>query len=135
MYTRENIIIAIMHCGGSKAMEFRSKSGIKQHDTTMTKKQSVTTKIMKLFSNVKILLQHSVLSKKIDLYFLEHKLAIEVDEKGHTDRDVHKEIERQKATEKNLVVNLLESIPTEKIMMSMFNLIIYTITLMNQMID
>ena len=42
------------------------------------------------------MLQHSVLSYEIDLYFPEHKLAIEVDEKGHTDRDAHKEIERQK---------------------------------------
>ena len=31
--------------------------------------------------------QHSVLNYQIDLYFSEHKLAIEVDEKGHTDRD------------------------------------------------
>ena len=30
-----------------------------------------------------MLQQHSVLSYKIDLYFIEHKLAIEVDENGH----------------------------------------------------
>ena len=34
-----------------------------------------------------ILSQHSVLRYQIDLYFPEHKLAIEVDEKGHIDRD------------------------------------------------
>ena len=37
-------------------------------------------KIAKLFSNEKILPQHSILGYKIDLNFLEHKLAIEVDE-------------------------------------------------------
>ena len=42
-----------------------------------------------------MLLQNSALSYKIDLYFPEHKSAIEVDEKGLTDRDVHKEMEKQ----------------------------------------
>ena len=56
----------------------------------MCKEESVTIKIIKVFSNEKILLQHSVLNYQIDLYFSEHKLAIEVDEKGHTDRDEKK---------------------------------------------
>ena len=47
----------------------------------MTKEQSELTEIMKIFANKKILLQHSVLSYRIDLYFPKHKLAIEVDEK------------------------------------------------------
>ena len=46
---------------------------------------------MKLFAKEKILLQHSVLDYKIDLYFPKHKLAIPVDEKRHTDRDEKKE--------------------------------------------
>ena len=33
-----------------------------------------------MFSREKILLQHSVLSYRIDLYFLKHKITIEVDE-------------------------------------------------------
>ena len=33
-----------------------------------------------MFSKEKILLQHSVLSYRIDLYFLKHKITIEVDE-------------------------------------------------------
>ena len=41
------------------------------------------------------MLQHSVLGYRTDLYFPKHKLAIEVDEKGQTDRDKRKEIERQ----------------------------------------
>ena len=53
----------------------------------MSKEQSVTTKI-KLFSNEKILLQHSALSYRIDLYFLQHKLAIEIDEKEYRDEFV-----------------------------------------------
>ena len=51
----------------------------------MTKEQSVLTKIMKVLATEKILLQHPVLGYRIDLYFPEHKLAIEVDEKDNKD--------------------------------------------------
>ena len=68
----------------------------------MTKEQSVLTKVIKTFLREKILLQHFVLNYRIDLYFPERKLAVEIDEKGREDRDEHKEIERQKAVEKEL---------------------------------
>ena len=45
---------------------------------------------------------------RIDIYFSECFLAVEIDEKGHTDRDLIFEEKRQEALEKNLVVNLLE---------------------------
>ena len=69
----------------------------------MCKEESVTVKIIKVFSSEKILLQHSVLNYQIDLYFSEHKLAIEVDEKGRTDRDEKKkENEREEKIKKEL---------------------------------
>ena len=46
---------------GSKAIKFRSKLEINQHDAIMTKEQSVTTKILKRFPKEEILLQHCVL--------------------------------------------------------------------------
>ena len=93
-----------------KAIEFRSKLGFKQHDIVLTKEQSVIPKLMKTFLNEKILPQHSVLDDQIDLYFPEHKLAIEFDEKGHKGRNIDYEIKRQKTIEKELDVNLLELI-------------------------
>ena len=52
----------------------------------MTKEQSVLSKIMKVLSNEKIILQRYVLNKcRIELYFLEHRLAIEVDESNVVD--------------------------------------------------
>ena len=52
----------------------------------MTKEQSVLSKIMKVISNEKIILQRYVLNKcRIELYFLEHRLAIEVDESNVVD--------------------------------------------------
>ena len=68
----------------------------------MTQEQSILTKIKDSFSTEKIIFQHFVLGYRIDAYFLKHKLAIEVDERGHNDRDFEYEIERQKALEKEL---------------------------------
>ena len=53
----------------------------------MTKEQSVLSKIMKVLSNEKKKLQQRhVLNKcRIELYFLEHRLAIEVDESNVVD--------------------------------------------------
>ena len=46
--------------------------------------------------------QYSVLGYRIDLYFHKYKLAIEIDELGHTSRNINNEIKRQKALEKEL---------------------------------
>ena len=50
------------------------------------------------------------ISFRIDVYFTEYLLVVEVDEKGHTDRDLIFEEKRQKHQRKNLVVNSLELI-------------------------
>ena len=60
------------------------------------------TKITKVICSEKILLQHSVLNHRIDLYFPRHKLAIEVDEEGHKDRDNLKEFERENTIKEHL---------------------------------
>ena len=79
-----------------KIDDFRCKLRFKLHDITVSKEESVTLKIIKAFSNEKILLQHPVLNYQIDLYFPECKLAIEVDEKGHTDRGEKKRKMKEK---------------------------------------
>ena len=43
-----------------KIDDFRSKLKFKLHDITMNKEESVTTKIVKAFSNQSILLQHLI---------------------------------------------------------------------------
>ena len=45
---------------------------------------------------------YSYLGYKVDLYFHECKLAIEVDELGHNDRNIDHEIQRQKEIEKKI---------------------------------
>ena len=88
-------------------IQFRFILGFKKHDLTMTKEQSILTKIMKAFTDEKLLLQHYVLG----YHTPEYKLAIEVDEKGHRYRNKYKEIERQKAREKELDFELIRINP------------------------
>ena len=47
-------------------------------------------------------IQYRVLGYRIDLYFHNNNLAIEVDELGHAVRNLSNEIERQKVLEKEL---------------------------------
>ena len=75
-----------------EAVEFSKRLEFNQNDIIITKEQSMLTKIMKVFSREIILLQHYVLNVyKIYLYFSEDKLATEVDENGHIDRNKHKQ--------------------------------------------
>ena len=83
-----------MDCRTAKAIEFRLKLGFHPLDLIMTKEQSIISKIMKVFAKEKMKLQHSILNYYIDLYFPEHRLAVEIGEKGHVDRDENKEKER-----------------------------------------
>ena len=53
---------------------------------------------------------HKYILFRIIIYFSECSVAVEIDEKVHTDRDLIFEEKRQNALEKNLVVNLLELI-------------------------
>ena len=58
--------------------------------------------------------QYTVIGNRIDLYFYKHKLAIEVDELGHADRNLNNEIERQKALERELDCVFIRINPDEK---------------------
>ena len=89
-----------MDCRTTPAVNFETKLGFNQHDLIMTKEQSILSKIVTLLSAEKIILQYNVLSKRIDAYFPKYKLAIEVNEQEHNDRDIDYETRRQKAIEK-----------------------------------
>ena len=87
----------IMDCRTTPAVNFKTKLGFNQHDPIMTQNQSVLSKIVTLFAAEELILQHNLLGYRIDAYFLKYKLAIEVDEQGHNDRDIDYEIKRQKS--------------------------------------
>ena len=67
-----------------------------------TKEQTVLKSIKVAFEGKDMQTQYSVLGYRINLYFHKHKLAIEVDELGHAERNLSNEIERQKALQKEL---------------------------------
>ena len=80
-----------------------------------SKEQTIINSIKAAFEGEYIQTQYSVLGYRIDLYFHEYKLAIEVDELGHADRNINNEIERQKALEKELNCVFIRINPDEKI--------------------
>ena len=79
-----------------------------------TKEQAIINSIKDTFEGENIQTQYSVLGYRIDLYFHEYKLAIEVDELGHTNRNINNEIERQKAFKKELNSVFIRINPDEK---------------------
>ena len=118
MFLKEELAVTIiMDTRTTKAVEYRAKFKINQHDPILTKEQStglkivkafpnkktketkgqsIGLKIVKAFSNKKIKEKFFVLNEKIEFYFPRHKLAIEVDELGHLERNEEDEIKIQK---------------------------------------
>ena len=89
----------ILYCRTTLAHKFRARLGFKQYDVILTKEQSVLTKIMSSFEGENMQTQYNVLSYRIDLYFHDYKLAIEIDQNGHNDRKIDCEIKRKKTIE------------------------------------
>ena len=117
MYAHECIIIhIIMHCrvATPKSIEFRSTLGFNQYDITFTKQQSVLKSVMDAFKGENMQTQYSVLGYRIDFYFHDDKLAIEVDEKCHKDRNIDHEIQRQKTLEKEFGCKFIRIDPDEE---------------------
>ena len=80
----------------------RTRLGFKQYDVILTKEQLVLTKIKSSSEGGNMQRQNSALDYRIDLYFHEYKLAIEIDENNHSNRNIDYEIKRQKAIEQEL---------------------------------
>ena len=72
------------------------------HDVINTKEQTALKVIKDVFEGENMQTQCSVLGYRIGFYFHHYKLAIEVDELGHSDRNINYEIQRQKAIKKQL---------------------------------
>ena len=107
IYVQEDILIAIIiqtRFSDTKTVKLRANLGFNQNNLILTKEQSVVIPLLKVFSAEKIKLQHKALENetvRTDMYFSEHKFAIEIDEKGHTDKNQEKENERQTKIEKH----------------------------------
>ena len=104
----------IMDCRTDKSCSFKKNLGFTLYDLINTKEQAIINSIKDTFEGENIQNQYSVLGYRLDLYFHEYKLAIEVDELGHPDRNINNEIERQIALEKELNCVFIRINPDEK---------------------
>ena len=104
----------ITNCKTDESCTFKENLGFTLHDVINTKEQSVIKSIKDAFEGEDMQTQYSVLSYKIDLYFHKYKLAIEVDELGHADRNINNEIERQRALERELNCVFIKINPDEQ---------------------
>ena len=80
----------------------RTRLGFKQYHVILTEEQSLPTKGMISFEGENMQTQCNVLSYRIDLYFRDYNLAIEIDENRHSDRNIDYEIKSQKSIEQEL---------------------------------
>ena len=71
-----------------KRIERAGNLGFKLHDVINSKEQTVLESIKYSFEGENMQAQYSLLRYKIDCYFLEYKLAIEVDELSHIDGNI-----------------------------------------------
>ena len=103
-----------MDCRTDKSCSLKNNIGLKLNDAINTKEQTMINSIKDTFEGESIQTQYSVLGYKIDFYVHEYKLAIEVDELRHADRNINNEIKRQKALENKLSCVFIRTNPNEK---------------------
>ena len=91
-----------MDCRRDESSNLKRNLGFTLHDVINTKEQTVINLIKDAFEGEDMQTQYTVSGYRIDLYFHKYKLAIEVDELGHNDRNIDYEIQRQRALEREL---------------------------------
>ena len=94
----------IMDCRTDESCNLKRNLGFKLHVINVidTKEQTVINSIKDAFEKENMQTQYTVLNYRIDLYFHKYKLAVEIDELGHNNRNIDYEIQRQKALEREL---------------------------------
>ena len=95
-------------------MQPQQRLWFKLHDVINTKEQTIINSMKDTFDGENTQTQYSGLGYRIDLYFLEYKLSIEVHELGYTNININNEIKRQKALEKELDCVFIRFNPDEK---------------------
>ena len=94
---------------------FRTLSGFKENDIMSKEVCAIASQIHQVFANEKIKPQQFVLNKYyIDYYFPEHKLAVEIDEKAHLDRNEDQDKKREKEIKEELDCEFIRINPSKE---------------------
>ena len=82
---------------------------------------------MSLFQGENRQTQYNLLSNRIDLHIHDYNLAIEIDENGHSDRNINYEIKRGKGIKKELGCKFIRPDPGKQEFMKIILIIFKTI--------
>ena len=104
----------IMDCRTDESCSLKRNLGFNLHDVINTKEQTVLRSIKDAFEGEDMQTQYTALGYSIDLYFHKQKLAVEVDEIGHADRNLNNKVKRQKILERELDYVFIRINPDEK---------------------
>ena len=77
-----------MDCRTDEPCNLKRNLGFRLYEVINTKEQTVLKSIKDAFEEEDMQNQYSVSGYRIDLYFHKHKLATEVHELGHADRNL-----------------------------------------------
>ena len=103
-----------MNCRTDESCNLERNLGFQLHNVINTKEKTVLESIKNALKGEDMQTQYSVLGYRIDLYFHKYKLAIEVEELGHADRNLSDVIERQRALQKELKCVFIRINPDEQ---------------------
>ena len=81
---------------------FRTILGYKENDIMKVTEQTQLESLKDAFEGENVQTNYKVLGHEIDLYFHDYKFAVDIDGNDYQDRDINREIERQKDLEKEL---------------------------------
>ena len=107
MHFHEDTVVTIImksRLSNPKTIKFRTDLGLNQINLILKKEQSAKIPLLTSLSADKIKLQHTALKNerlRADMYFSEHKFAVEIDEKVRTGRNQNEDNERQTKIEKH----------------------------------
>ena len=91
-------IKVIKDCKATALHKFGARLGFKQYDITLNKEQTILTKMKSSFEGDDMQTQYSLLGYRIDLCFHDNKLAMEIDENGHNERNIAHKIKTTKSS-------------------------------------
>ena len=103
-----------LDCRTVKSCNFKRRLGFNLHNLINTKEQNVLQTIKDAFKGEDFKFQHSESRYRIDLYFQKNKIAVEVDEYGHPNRDNNYETQTEEILKKKLGCVFIRINPDEQ---------------------